>query len=169
MIEFESFCVYGFCISYTKSYKVKLDAKSSRNEGNVAFESTEDGSVIVSWGPLTLAKERYSSLGEHARSSIERIRIEPKAKKVELIESKKVHVNTHEAVLSHIRMLFSLRRFWPFSKRFQEEIRSLHIHCEASQRYFVVYGMTTPDQSNLQKSIFNKIIKSFSCHEAEID
>jgi hypothetical protein len=148
---------------------VKLDARSRRNEGNVVFESADDGRVVVRWSPLAAAKERYSCLEEHVKDSVDRIRRRPKTKKVELIETRKLRMNSHKAISSHIRMFFSLRRFWPFGKTFQEEVRSLHIYCKDSGRYFVVYGMTTSDRSAHQNRIFSNIIESFVCHKTNKD
>ncbi len=169
MVGFEHFSVYGFCTAYPKSHTVKLDPKSRREEGNIVFQSTDDGNIIVSWTPLSMAEERYSCLEEHVKDSVDRIRTRPRVKSVELVENRKMHVNSHEAVFSHIRMFFSLRRFWPFGKTFQEEIRSLHIYCRASGRYFVLYSMATPDQSAIQSRIFENIIESFVCHKKKTD
>lgn len=169
MSEYESFCIYGFRTVYPDTLRVELDPKSERSEGNVTFKSPEKGNIVVSWGSLGKAKKRYSSLEEHVRDSIGRIRKESKVKKVVLVQTKDVQVNSHKAVFSHIRMIFSMRRLWPFgkAKTFEQEVDSLHFYCKASRRYFVVYGVTTSDQSVKQGRIFEDITKSFVCHKAK--
>jgi hypothetical protein len=169
MLEFEFFCIYGFHTVYPVGWKIELDPKSERSEGNVTFKSPEKTNIVVSWGPFVKAKEKYSSLKEHARDSIDRIKKDRKVKKVELVQIKNVQVNSHKAVLSHIRLVFSTRRILPFgkAKRHEREVRSLHLYCNPSGRYFVVYSVTTTDKSLRQRRIFENIIKSFVCHRAK--
>ena len=171
MLEYEFFCIYGFRTVYPVGWKIELDPKSERSDGSVTFKSPEKVNIVVSWGTLEKAKEKYSSLKEHVRDSIDRIQKDRKVKKVELVQTKNVQVNSHEAILSHIRLVFSTRRLLPFgkAKRHEREVRSLHLYCKPSGRYFVVYGVTTTDKSSLQGRIFENIIESFACHKAEVN
>ena len=168
MLEYEFFYIYGFCTVYPVGWKIELDPKSERSEGNVTFKSPEKAHIVVSWGPLEKAKEKYSSLKEHARDSIDRIKKDRKVKEVELVQTKNVQVNSHKAILSHISMVFSTRRLLPLgkAKTHEREVRSLHLYCKPSGRYFVVYGVTTSNKSLQQGRIFESIIKSFVCHKA---
>jgi hypothetical protein len=169
MSEYESLCIYRFRTVYPVGWKIELDPKSERSEGNVTFKSPEKANIVVSWGPLEKAKEKYSSLKEHARDSIDRIQKDRKVKKVEFVQTKNVQVNSHKAIFSHIRMVFSTRRLLPFgkAKTHEREVRSLHLYCKPSGRYFVVYGVTITDKSLQQGRIFENIIKSFVCHKAK--
>ena len=171
MLEFDFFCIYGFRTVYPVGWKIELDPKSERSDGNVTFKSPEKVNIAVSWGPLEKAKEKYSSLKEHVKDSIDRIQKDRKIKKVELVQTKKVKVNSHEAILSHIRMVFSTRRLLPFGKgkTHEREVRSLHLYCKPSGRYFVVYGVTASDKSVQQGRIFENIIESFMCHKAKVN
>jgi len=169
MLEFDFFCIYGFRTVYPVGWKIELDPKSERSDGNVTFKSPEKVNIAVSWGPLEKAKEKYSSLKEHVRDSIDRIQKDRKVKKVELIQTKNVQVNSHKAIFSHTRIIFSTRRLLPFgrAKRHEREVRSLHLYCKPSGRYFVVYGVTTTDKSVRQGRIFENIMESFVCHKAK--
>jgi len=169
MSEYDFFCIYGFRTVCPVGWKIELDPKSKRSEGNVTFKSPEKVNIVASWGPLEEANERYSSLEEHVRESISRIKEDRKVKKVELVQSKDVQVNSHKAIFSHIRMGFSTRRLLPLgkAKTHEREVRSLHFYCKPSRRYFVVYGITTTDKSLRQVSIFENIIESFVCHKAK--
>jgi len=166
MSEYEFFHIYGFRTVYPVDWKVELDPKSERSEGNVTFKSPEKAHIVVSWGPLEKGKEKYSSLEEHAIDSINRIKKDRKVKEVELVQTRNVQVNSHEAILSHIRMVFSTRRLLPFGKgkTHEREVRSLHLYCKPSGRYFVIYGVTTTDKSLRQGRIFESIIEFLSCH-----
>jgi len=169
MLEFDFFCIYGFRTVYPVGWKIELDPKSERSDGNVTFKSPEKTRIVVSWGPLEKAKERYSSLEEHVRDSIDRIQKDRKVKEVELVQTKNVKVNSHKAVFSHIRLVFSTRRLLPFgkAKTHEREVRSLHLYCKPSGRYFVVYGVTTSNKSLQQGRIFENIIESFGCHKTK--
>jgi len=169
MSEYEFFRIYGFRTVYPVGWKIELDPKSERSEGSVTFKSPEKARIVVSWGLLEKAKEKYSSLEEHARDSINRIKKDRKIKKVELIQTKKVKVSSHKAILSHIRMVFSTRRLLPLGKgkTHEREVRSLHLYCKPSRRYFVVYGVTASSKSVQQGHIFESIIKSFACHKTK--
>ena len=171
MSEYEFFRIYGFRTVYPVGWKIELDPKSERSEGSVTFKSPEKARIVVSWGLLEKVEEKYSSLEEHARDSVNRIEKDRKIKKVELVQTKKVKVNSHKAILSHIRMVFSVRRLLPFgkAKTHEREVRSLHFYCKPSGRYFVVYGVTTSDKSVQQGRIFENITESFACHKAKVN
>jgi len=169
MPEYEFFHIYGFRTVYPVGWKIELDPKSERSEGSATFKSPEKAHIVVSWGPLEKAKEKYSSLEEHARDSVNRIKKDRKIKKVELVQTKKVKVNSHGAVFSHIRIVFSMRKLLPFGKgkTHEREVRSLHFYCKPSMRYFVVYGVTASSKSLQQRCVFDNIIESFVCHKAK--
>jgi len=169
MSEYEFFRIYGFHTVYPVGWKIELDPKSERSEGNVTFASPEKARIVVSWGSLEKAKEKYSSLEEHAKDSINRIKKDRKVKKVELVQTKKVKVNSHKAIFSHIRIVFSVRKLLPFGKgkTHEREVRSLHFYCKPSMRYFVVYGVTASSESVQQGRVFENIIESFVCHKAK--
>ncbi|MCK4482292.1 hypothetical protein KAU55_03635, partial [Candidatus Bathyarchaeota archaeon] len=97
MVEYECFCIYGFRTVYPITWKVGLDPKSERSEGNVTIKSPEKANIVVSWGLLEKAKKRYSSLEKHARDSIDKIKKESKIKKVELVQTKHIQINSHKA------------------------------------------------------------------------
>jgi hypothetical protein len=169
MSDYESFCIYGFRTVYPVTWKIELDPKSERSEGNVTFKSPEKANIVVSWGHLKKAKKKYSSLEEHVRDSIDRIKKDKKVKKVELVQTKNIQVNSHKAIFSHIRIIFSMPKLLPFgkAKTCEQEVHSLHFYCQPSRRYFVVYGVATSDKSLQQGRIFEDIVKSFVCHNAK--
>lgn len=116
MSEYEPFCLYGFRTVYPVTWKIELDPKLERSEGNVTFKSPEKANIVVSWGPLEKAKKKYSSLEQHARDSINRVKKDPKVKKVELVQTKDIKVNSHKAIFSHTRIIFSMPKLLPFGK-----------------------------------------------------
>jgi len=169
MSEYESFCIYGFCTVCPTAWKVELNPKSDRSEGDVAFKSPERENIFVSWGPLEKAKKRYSSLEEHADDPLKRIKKNSGVKEVKLAKRKVVQLSSHDAVISYIKVVLSKPSLLPFAKGKTEEreVRCMHIHCEPSERYFVLYGEIASDKSLEQGEIFENMIKSFSCHKTE--
>ena len=166
MLKFEPFCLYGFCVNYPITWKVEIDPLSNRNKGNVAFKSPKNTYIFVSWGSLKKARKSYSSIDEHVNGVLRDIKKSQGVKKVELILSKPIEINTHKAKLTHVKLILSRFSILPFikTKKSEQEIRSLHLYCDDSERYFVIYGTTTPEKSDEQGDIFMSMIKSFQCH-----
>jgi len=169
MPEYESFCIYGFRTVYPATWRIQLDPKSKQSEGNVTFRSPEKSNIVVNWGPLEKAKNKYCSLEEHVGDSISRIKNDRKVKKVELVQTKNIQVNSHKAILSQINLVFSIRKRLPLGKTriYEQEVHSLHFYCSSSKRYFVIYEITTTNKSLQQKLNFKNIIKSFVCHNTK--
>jgi len=162
-MKFERFSIYGFSVDYPVDWKVELNNKSERIKGHVAFKGPERDVIFVSWGPLEEARKSYCSPHEQAKASLSNIR-KIGIKNVELIEAKSVKVNLHEASFNHVRVIRSRHAMSLSSKdNLQEEIRSLHLHCESSKRFFVIYGASPPDKSSKYANIFENMLKSFRC------
>jgi hypothetical protein len=160
------FTMYGFFTTYPNEWKIELDPKSAGNKGNVAFKSADKMNILISWGPLEEAKKKYASADEFASEALKRIGASREMKKVELIQSTMLETNSHPANFTHVKMIRSQPGLLGFSKAKGEEleIRSAHIYCNDSNRYFVIYGMVEADKSSQQKEIFEEMIKSFKCH-----
>jgi hypothetical protein len=150
---------------YPLNWNVELDPKSDRNKGNVAFKSPDKTNILVSWGPLEEAKKKYSSPEKFAMDAVNRIKEDRQVKRVELVQTELEEINSHEANFTHIKII-KLDRSLLFSKAktSELEVRSLHFYCGHSKRYFVVYGMVTPDKSAQHEEIFKNMLKSFKCH-----
>lgn len=169
MSEYEPFCTYGFCTVCPATWKIELNPKSDRKEGDVAFKSPEKVNIFVSWGPLEKAKKRYASIEEHADDSLKRIKKNPGVKAVELIERKELRISAHKALFSHVKVILTRPSFIPFSKEkmYEREVRCLHLYCDSLERYYVLYGEIMPDKTAEHGEIFRNMVKSFSCHKAD--
>jgi len=164
MTETKSFSNYGFTADYPAKWKAKADPLSRRDKGTVLFRSPRGTEIFISWGPLEEAKETYASPKEQADGALEKLKKDKRVKETELVESKPMRVNFHKAHFSHIKItqVFSVLFF--MKKTLHNEIRSLHLYCGRSGRYFVIYGMTTPENSQKHKAVFEDMLKSFKCH-----
>jgi hypothetical protein len=169
MLEYEPFSIYEFHTVYPATWKVELNPKSDRKEGDVAFKSPERENFFVSWGPLEKAKKKYSSLEEHADDPFRRIKKNPSVRKVEFIQKTVMEINSHKAIFSHAKVTLSKPNIIPFTKdkTAEREIRCMHIDCEPTGRYFVVYGEMASDKASEYGEVFENMVKSFLCHKKE--
>jgi hypothetical protein len=166
MLEFESLSVYGFRTVCPSTWRIEFDPKSDRSRGDVAFKSVERSNVFLSWGPLERVKKKFSSLEDHVKDSVDRVKRNPRAKRVEIVETKELMIESHRALYTLIKVSFSTPSIVPFSKGKDEtqEVRSMHLHCEASGRYYVMFGQIALDKSQEYKEVFDKMMESFKCH-----
>jgi len=161
------FSVYNFKINYPADWKVKLNENASFLNGNVVFfDPNGKESIYITWNELKKAKEKYTSVKEHAQSSLSKMMNE-KANygKIKIIEQKAIEVNFHEAYLNHIEL--STLRFGLiplFPKTILHSLISVFIHCEKSQRFFVIIGDSHPNDAENLKEKFQQALKSFNCH-----
>jgi hypothetical protein len=166
MLEYESFSIYELHIVYPTTWKVELNPKSDREEGDVAFKSPEKENFFVSWGPLEKAKKRYSSVEAHADDPFKRIKKNPNVRKIEFVQKTVVDVNSHKAIFAHAKVTLAKPSIIPFTKEKTviREVRCMHVHCEHTGRYFVMYGEMASDKASEYGEIFENMMKSFLCH-----
>jgi hypothetical protein len=169
MSEYEPFSIYGFCTVYPVAWKIELNPESDRSQGNVAFKSPEKENIFLIWGSLEKAKKAYSSLEEHAEDPLKRLKNNPRVKEVDLVQRKLIQVNSHEAIFSHVKVILSSPSLLPFrkAKKYEREVRCMHVYCEPSGRYFLVYGEISSDKSLEQYKVLENMINSFICHKTE--
>ncbi len=170
MPEFESFCVYGMQTVYPNTWRVEFDPKSDRAKGDVVFKSPERNNIFLSWGPLEKAQKRFSNQEGHLKYSIDRIKKNTRISGVETAQTRDFPVQSHKALVSLLKVTFSTPSIVPFKKGKGEvqEVRTMHLHCEDSGRYYVIFGQITLDKSQEHEEIFNKMIESFTCHGQQL-
>ncbi len=166
MPEFETFCVYGFHTVYPGTWKVEFDPKSDRTKGDVVFKSPERDNIFLSWGPLERAKKRFSDPEGHLKYSMDKIKKNTRVSGVEIARKSDFEVLSHRALVSLLNVTFSTPSFNPLKKGKGEvqEVRAMHLHCEDSGRYYVIFGQITLDKSVAHEDIFNNMVQSFRCH-----
>jgi hypothetical protein len=160
--RFERFAAYGFSVDYPVDCVLELRPKSKRDEGEVAFKSSSNNVYFLSWGPLEKVKN-LRDVGRHADYTIDRIRKNREAK-IRDIKRESVKVNGHSSPFNHLWIDVERRGFLFGSTRSSHEIRSLHVHCENSSRYFMIYVQGAAEASDLQGTVMTRMIQSFTCH-----
>jgi len=155
--------MYKFAIDYPNTWRVEFGLNSGRAEGCVIFRSPKKDRVFLTWGMLEKIKGKYDSLEAQAKASLARIGNGRDVRKLRLVETKMTEVNGHSAVLNHFLMdrAIGMRMIKVDSK----EVWSIHLQCEETQRFFIIYE-STPDisRSQEQSAIFDEMKNSFICH-----
>jgi hypothetical protein len=155
--------MYKFGIDYPNTWRVEFGLNPRRAEGYVIFRSSRNDRVFLTWGILEKVNQKYDSLEAQAEASFTRIANGRDVKKLHLIETRTMELNGHRVLYRHFVMdrAIGMRMFKASSK----EIWSIHLHCERTDRFFIVYE-SAPDieRSQEQSLIFNHMIDSFVCH-----
>ncbi len=155
--------VYGFGINYPTGCQVEFNPKSKRDGGDIALKSSDGYKIFVSWGPMKKIERSFKDTSAHADYSVKRIAERGEAK-VNFARREFRRVNGHEATLTQIKLDFVKRGLFFKTARSPQEVRSLHVHCVDSSRYFVIYGSGKPEQSAQQGVVVAEMVRSFKCH-----
>ena len=158
----ETLMIYGFSFEYPASAKIEFNPKFTREAGDVAVKFPRAYNTFVSWGNLEKLRKKLPTVEEHAKYSLEAARKNLQGK-LTTVEKTLVNVNGHDSEYNHIRVDISRRGLFGSREQVQE-MRSLHLHCPDSSRYFVIYGSTDPENAESQRQTVGTLIRSLRCH-----
>jgi len=162
--DYELVALYGFSAKYPKTARLEFNPKSNRKKGDIVFHLEEGFKVFLSWGSLEEAKKRYPTPAAQASGSVERSVKSMRGKLDGTPETRELRIQEHDAVYTHARM-FVERGGFPFgTTRLIQEAYALHVHCEESERYYVIYAFARPEASEELAKAFEPIISSLKCH-----
>lgn len=162
--EFEKFSVYNFSIGYPPECRVEFNPKSRREAGDIVFHFPDREKVHLSWGELEKAKNRFETAEKHAEHSLQVVKNTRNVKKVETLWSDILSLNMHRAPYSHLRLDQIQSGIFPSKRTISCDAYSVHLHCENSSRYFVIYTMLSPNAPSDFGDLFTVMAKSFKCH-----
>ena len=162
---FERFSMYSIGIDYPNDCRVEFNSKGRRETGDVAFHLPEKIRIFLSWGELGKVSKRFATVQEHAEFSLNSMKKGKNVRNFEQRSTDSVAVNTHKAALNKIKFEEMMPGI-PFTakKPLQREAYSLHVHCENSKRYFVLYTMAPNDPQGKYDKTMTAMIDSFKCH-----
>jgi hypothetical protein len=162
--KYELLAMYGFSARYPGNARLELNPKTRREKGDVVFHLEEGFKVFLSWGSLEEARKRYATAAAQASASIERSVKSTRAKLDGTPETRNLKIQGHDATYTHARM-FVDRGGFPFgSRRVTQDSHSLHLQCDKSERYYVVYTFAGPETSEQLGKIFEPMMLSLKCH-----
>ena len=161
--EVDTLLVYGLSFDFPANHKLEFDPKFTREEGNLALKSPSRHVVFVSWGDLRRVINKLPTSMDHSRFSMERAARSARGK-LNILEQREVKVNGHSATYSRAEVEGSGGIMG--SGRRTQEIESLHLHCERTSRYFVIYTSFERSEPRewKQDDTLRIVTNSFKCH-----
>jgi hypothetical protein len=160
----ETLSIYGFKVDYLNTLKVEFNPKSQRDEGDVAFKAPSGYRLFLSWGPTSKLSPKLATTLDHAKYSIDRIKHGGEASNVDAVEFRDTQVNGHNATRSLVKLAMVKRTIFFGRNKMPRKATSYHIHCDRSNRYFVLYGYAEPEYSEEEQALLDEMIGSFACH-----
>jgi hypothetical protein len=162
--KYELLAMYGFSANCPNNARLELNPKTRREKGDVVFHLEGGFKVFLSWGNLEDARKRYATAAAQASASIDRSVKSTRAKLDGTPETKSMNIQGHDAAYTHARMSVE-RGGFPFgSRRVTQDSYSMHLQCDESGRYYVVYAFARPDTSEQAGKIIEPIMLSLKCH-----
>jgi hypothetical protein len=162
--KYELLAMYGFSANCPNNARLELNPKTRREKGDVVLHLEGGFKVFLSWGSLEDARKRYATAAAQASASIDRSVKSTRAKLDGTPETKSMNIQGHDAAYTHARMSVE-RGGFPFgSRRVTQDSYSMHLQCDESGRYYVVYAFARPDTSEQAGKIIEPIMLSLKCH-----
>lgn len=161
--SFERFSAYRFSIDYPTVCRIEFNPKSRREKGDVVFHFPDKEKVFVSWGDLETAQKRFHTVEEQAEHSVKNISKTGNVKGFERVSKDTIEMNSHRAAYNRMKLnevtggLFG-------GKMVPREGYSVHLHCENSSRYFVIYTLLSTNAPEDFGDLFKTMMNSFKCH-----
>ena len=159
---YERLEAYGFGVDYPSDCVIELDPKSKRSEGDIALKSPSGYKLFLSWGDLEKVK-KLNGVDAHADYSVDRIK-GGRETKVRDVRKDSMVVNGHRSAFREVDLETLRRGTFLHTSTIREHVRSLHVHCDVTGRYFVIYGPVSPDKSEEQGEVLSRMVKAFVCH-----
>jgi hypothetical protein len=141
---------------------VEFNPKSSRTQGDIAFKSPDGFKIFISWGELKKV-EKLNGVDGHADYSIQRMKGSGEAK-VKDIRRESRTICGHRASFNEVKLELIRRGLFLNKTLTPQEVRSLHVHCDISSRYFVLYAPSPPEKSSDLRYVIDKMSLTFVCH-----
>ena len=160
---FENFSMYGFAIDYPDVSRVEFNSKNRREAGDIVFRLPDDVRIYLSWGELGKVSKRFSSPEEHANYSLGAMEKGKNVRNFERISRDTLRLHNHMSSMSKVKFDESLGLLGR-NKTLPREAYSLHVHCDKSNRYFVLYTMTPATDHVRFDKILESMRESFKCH-----
>lgn len=162
--DFEQFSVYGFSIEYPKDLRIEFNPKSRRGEGDVVFHFPDRAKIFLSWGDLEKASKKFQTVDEHADHSLKRIKTAGNVKGFEPISHDSFKVQSHSGIYNKAKFEEVAVGFFSGKRKNPREAHSVHVHCQETGRYFVIYSLLPMEGTFNYPKIFSVMAKSLHCH-----
>jgi len=162
--DFQQFGIYGFSVSYPTGCRVELNPKSKEHEGDVVFHFPDKSKIFLSWGELEKAVGNFQTVNGHAEHSLEKVRKSGNVKNFRKISEEMVDVHSHRAAFNVVSLDEVTVGLLTGKQSSPRRGYSIHVHCEDSARYFVIYGMFHSETAASYGEIILSMSSSLNCH-----
>jgi len=162
---YDRLAMYGFGLEYPSTWNLELQPKSTPEAGDIVFK-TLGVRVFLTWGSLDRARQKYGDLDKQVEDSLTRMRKSGDVRHFEMVEQKEMSLNGHRAIYSSTRAKLGIG---PLAmKTGYREVCMLHLHCEPSRKYLVLYASAVGEGSLAQfYEIFSHMSSSLECHRPD--
>jgi len=156
--------MYGFSIDYPEESRVEFNSKSRREAGDVNFRLAQDVRIFLSWGELEKVAKRFGSPEEHANYSLDAMKNGKHVQNFERVFRDTISLHDHSGSVNKVKFDEKVMGLLSRSKNVTRQAYSLHLHCDKSNRYFVLYTMAPPGDEARFDKIMDSMRESFKCH-----
>ena len=165
LAELETFSVYSFSIGYPRVCRFEFNPKSRREKGDIVIHFPDKEKLFLSWGDLATVQKNFQTVKGQVDHSIKAMMKSRNVGKVERMADRLMEINSHKAEYNKVRFE-ELRVAGVFfrTKATKHLTYFVHIHCQESKRFFVIYTILSPDAPDDFESLFTYMVKSFVCH-----
>jgi hypothetical protein len=160
-IEKDTLKIYGFSFEYPIDRKLEFNPKFKRTDGDVAVKAPDKAVVFVSWGELEKVIKKAPTIEDHAKFSLDRVKKSVQGKMTS-VDHREVDVNGHTAVYNDVKIQVPRRGL--MGKGTEQEVTSVHIHCDKTGRYYVIYATSNAQNRAEQTRTLQGIIETLHCH-----
>jgi len=143
---------------------VEFNSKSRREAGDVSFRFPDSAKIFLSWGELEKVSKRFGSAEEHANFSLDAMKKGKNVKNFERVSRDTVPVHSHDTSVNKVRFDEKAFKIFGRGKDIPREAFSFHVHCDKSNRYFVLYTMAPVTGDLRIERMMQSMRESFSCH-----
>jgi hypothetical protein len=160
-VEMDTLKIYGFSFDFPKDRKLEFNPKFKRTDGDVAVKAPDKAVVFVSWGELERVVKKAPTIEDHAKFSLDRVKKSVQGK-LNSVDHKEIDVNGHTAVYNRVKIQVPKRGL--IGKPNEQEVTSVHIHCDKTGRFYVIYATSTPLNIDDQTKTLQEIVDTLRCH-----
>jgi hypothetical protein len=160
-VELDTLKIYGFSFEFPKDRKLEFNPKFKRTDGDVAVKAPDKAVVFVSWGELEKVIKKAPTIEDHAKFSLDRVKKSVQGK-MNAVEHKEIEVDGHKAIYNHVKIQVPRRGI--MGRAQEQEVTSVHIHCEKTGRYYVIYATSNAQNAAEQTKTLQGILETLRCH-----
>jgi hypothetical protein len=129
----------------------------------VVFHFPDKVKIFLSWGDLEKAVKSFHTVEEHADHSLNAVKKSGNVKKFERVSRDTLSLYSHKGVYSRVRLEEMTVGFLTGRKSIPRDAYSVHVHCQDSSRYFVIYTLIYGGTEGHEKTLMT-MANSIKCH-----